>query len=175
MAERVTFTVDAERSTVAIEARSSVHPVRGQTNGIEGTVELDLDGDDVVVPPLPAARIELPVTRLSSGNFLYDNEMRRRIEAAKFPTIVGELSRASTNGDGTFEVAGQLTFHGQTREVEADIVANVDDGRLVADWDQTIDIRDFGVEPPRILLLRVYPEVRVTVHIEAASGSAPDA
>ena len=66
-------------------------------------------------------------------------------------------------------MAGRLEFHGQSQEIEADIVATVSGGRLTADWEQVVDVREFGVEPPRILLLRVYPDVRVTVHIEAAA------
>jgi polyisoprenoid-binding protein YceI len=169
VARRRRFTVDAERSTVAIEARSSVHPIRGEANGIEGTIEVALDGDDLVLSPRPTARIEFPVSRLSSGNRLYDNEMQRRIDARRFPTIVGELSQARSNDDGSVHLAGALQFHGQAREVEADIVAVVSGGRLIADWHQVVDIRQFGVNPPRILLLRVYPEVSVTVHIEATA------
>jgi hypothetical protein len=163
------FTVDPDSSTVAIEARSSVHPIRGETNGIEGTVEVSVDGDEIVLKPMPTARIELPVDRLSSGNKLYDTEMHRRIDSRRFPTIIGELSRVGPGADGGFRAAGTLHFHGRTQEVEADIVAELSDGRLIADWHQVVDIRDFGVDPPRILLLRVYPDVGVTVHIEAGA------
>jgi hypothetical protein len=175
MGRRRRFTVDAERSSVAIDARSSVHPIRGDTNGVEGTIEVTADGDKVVLSPPPKARIELPVGRLSSGNRIYDTEMQRRIDARRFPTIVGELDTV-TRGDGreSFHVAGLLHFHGQAGQVEADITAHVGRRRLVADWQQVIDIRDFGVDPPRILLLRVYPEVTVTVHIEADEADDAD-
>jgi polyisoprenoid-binding protein YceI len=172
MGRRRRFTVDTERSSVAIEARSSVHPIRGETNGVEGTIEVTVDGDEVVLSPPPEARIELPVGRLSSGNRIYDNEMQRRIEARRFPTIVGELGTVTPGeGRGSFHVAGALHFHGQASQVEADVTAEVGPRRLVADWEQVIDIRDFGVDPPRILLLRVYPEVTVTVHIEADAAA----
>jgi hypothetical protein len=38
MGPRLTFTVDADRSTVAVAARSSVHPIRGETSGVEVAV-----------------------------------------------------------------------------------------------------------------------------------------
>jgi hypothetical protein len=34
----------------------------------------------------------------------------------------------------------------------------------------TFDIRDFGMEPPRILMLRVHPEVTVRIDLVAESS-----
>jgi hypothetical protein len=168
MGKRLRFTVDPERSTVAIEARSSVHPIRGQTNGIVGTVDVAVNGDQLVLSPKPAAHIELPVGQLSSGNKLYDGELHRRIESRRFPVIVGDLAQVRRADDGGFRVSGALQFHGASNDVEAEIAATVNGDRLVADWHQVVDIREFGVDPPRILLLRVYPDVGITVHIEAS-------
>ena len=46
-------------------------------------------------------------------------------------------------------------------------IALVDDRTLRLDGESTFDIRDFGMEPPRILMLRVEPEVDVRVEIVA--------
>ena len=46
-------------------------------------------------------------------------------------------------------------------------ITRVDDHTLHLDGRSTFDIRDFGMEPPRILTLRVHPEVVVTVSIVA--------
>lgn len=168
----VRFRIDPETSRVRIEARSSVHPIRGEANGVEGSVELVLDGDEPDLSTAPSARIELPIERLRSSNRLYDTEMQRRVEASKHPRIVGELGRVWSSGaGGRYRVQGNLTFHGQTKAVEAEVHVEVTDSRrLVADWEQTIDIREFGVNPPRILMLRVHPDVVVTVHLEADAG-----
>jgi hypothetical protein len=37
----------------------------------------------------------------------------------------------------------------------------------------TFDIRDFGMDPPRILMLRVHPEVAVRVEIVAEREVVP--
>ena len=42
-----------------------------------------------------------------------------------------------------------------------------DDGTLQLEGESTFDIRDFGMEPPRILMLKVEPEVSVRVEIVA--------
>jgi hypothetical protein len=43
----------------------------------------------------------------------------------------------------------------------------VDDDTIRLNGESTFDIRDFGMEPPRILMLRVEPEVVVRVEIVA--------
>ena len=40
-------------------------------------------------------------------------------------------------------------------------------GRLVVTGEQVFDIRDFDVPSPTVLMLRIYPDVRVHLHVEA--------
>jgi polyisoprenoid-binding protein YceI len=166
--DRLRFTIDPGPSTVAVAARSSVHPLHGSASGVEGWVDVAMTGDRPDLSATLSARIELALERLGSGNAVYDHEMRRRVEAGRFPTVAGVLTGVEpAETEGRYHVRGDLTFHGRTRPVSADIDVRFAVGHLVADWDQTIDIRDFGVTPPRILMLKVHPEVRVTVHLEA--------
>jgi polyisoprenoid-binding protein YceI len=126
-------------------------------------------GDDVCVGSNPRGRVSLRVERLVSGNPLQDRELRRRIDARRFPTIDGELTglRAIDNG-GRYRVRGDVTFRGVTRTYEDEMVFTLAGDRLVEmDGRATFDIRDFGMTPPRILMLKVEPEVEVTAHIVA--------
>jgi hypothetical protein len=41
---------------------------------------------------------------------------------------------------------------------------------LVVRGEQVIDIRDFGVASPTVLMLRIYPDVAVGLQIEAELG-----
>jgi polyisoprenoid-binding protein YceI len=186
------FRIDPDRSHVEVEARSSVHPIHGRASGLRGTVDVLVGSGRLDLSSTPHAVVELAVDELRSGNALYDGEMLRRVEARKYPTIVGELTgvsevatqaepEAATRVEAEFDavggrylVTGTLTFHGRTRPVNAEVRAQVsEDGRrLVAQWEQTLDIRDFGVAPPRILVLRVHPEVKVRAHVEAEAEPA---
>jgi len=40
-------------------------------------------------------------------------------------------------------------------------------GKLVVTGEQAFDIRDFGVASPSVLMLRIYPDVKVHLHVEA--------
>lgn len=158
-----------EQSQLWIEARSSLHPIHGEGIGIEGEADLEVDDGRIALSAVPKARIGLPVERLRSGNALQDMEMRRRIEAQKYPAIVGELVKATAlSRPGRYRLQGDLTFHGITRRLEADVMATLSgQGVLVVEGEYILDVRGFGVTPPRILGLQVYPEVKVRFRVVA--------
>ena len=111
------------------------------------------------------------MAQLRSGNPLEDAELQRRVEGRRYPTISGEVRTASpVEGDGRFRVEGDLTFHGVTNKVIGEVRVTVDGDRLRIEGEQIFDVRDFGIKPPRILMLRVEPEVRVEIRLVAALG-----
>jgi polyisoprenoid-binding protein YceI len=154
---------------VAIDATSSLHPIHSETNGLEGWLELDVDGGGLIVSDgASAAHLELPVERLRSGNAMEDRELRRRIDARRFPTICGDLTTiAATSQEGRYRVRGDVTFKGVTRPSEDEMTVALDGDTIRLQGASVFDIRDFGMEPPRILVLKVAPNVTVTVDIVA--------
>ena len=116
-------------------------------------------------PDVPSRRASCrcPVERLSSGNALEDRELQRRIDARRFPTIDGELTDAAATParDGRYVVRGDLTFRGVTNTLRGrdDDRPTSTTARCGSRAESTFDIRDFGMEPPRILMLTVAPEV----------------
>jgi len=151
---------------VRVHASSSVHPIEGRATEVSGT--LDADVADGRVVRLDGGRLEVPVRGLRSGNPLEDGELQRRVDARRFPTIVGEVRDATLgDDDGRFRVEGDLTFHGVTKRISGDVLVASDGDRLQIEGEQVFDIREFGVKPPRILLLRVHPEVRVRIRLVA--------
>jgi len=90
------------------------------------------------------------------------------VDARRFPSIVGKVRTASPlGGDGLFQVAGDVTFHGVTREVEGKVLVRSEGDRLVVEGEHVFDIRDFGVKPPKILAFRVEPTVKVRIRLVA--------
>jgi len=163
------YAIDPERSRVWIHGRSTVHPIHSEAKGLEGSIELELDGDGRVdLSVAPEASMSFPVARLKSTNPLEEREMKRRIDARRFPTIDGRL-RSMAAGDGDeYRVSGEVTFRGVTNEYEdAMSIEALDEDTLRLTGEARFDVRDFGMEPPRILMLRVEPEVDVRVEIVA--------
>lgn len=164
------YRIVPERSTVQIDARSNVHPISSSTDGLEGFVELVLGADgrvDLAAPP--AAQLSLAVKRLSSGNSIEDREMQRRIDARRYPTISGELARIERSGpDSSYRISGRVVFRGVARDHQDEMTIRTVDERTIALAGQSrFDIREFGMEPPRVLMLRVEPQVDVRVEIVA--------
>ncbi len=164
------YTIEPERSYVWIDARSNVHPIHSTTDGLEGYLELELSPEGEVDLNSPSAgKLSLSVDRLSSGNRMEDRELHKRIDARRFPTISGELGeiKRSDNGGG-YRVSGDITFRGVARHHEDLMnIRSVDDRTLKLDGASRFDIREFGMEPPRMLMLKVEPEVDVKVEIVA--------
>ena len=156
------------RSRVWIEARSNVHPINTEARGLEGWLDFDARDRKTNVGG-SLGRLEFPVANLTSGNAFEDRELQRRIDARRHPTIAGDLRTMKETEEPTkYIVGGDLTFRGVTRAYEDEMtVENLDARTIGMTGQSTFDIRDFGMDPPRILLLKVQPDVAVRVEIIA--------
>jgi polyisoprenoid-binding protein YceI len=164
------FRVDPERAAVLLVARSNAGPITFGTTGIEGSIRAQVtDGGLAVDVPL-AARLTIPLDRLTSGNQLYDAELSRRVEARRFPTAVLELRQASPIGStGRYHIEGELTFHGMNRDMVGTVTVSFPGpDRMVVEGEQVLDMRGFDITPPTVAMLRIFPEVRIQLHVEAA-------
>ena len=70
----------------------------------------------------------------------------------------------ATDQRDRYHVKGDITFRGVSRPHEDDLTFTfVDRDTVRLEGTTTFDGRDFGMEPPRIRLVRVHPEVTVTL------------
>ena len=167
------FSFDPIRSCIWVDARSNLHPITTQTRGLQGWVEATLLGNgDLDVDQPVMGHLEIFVDRFSSGNQLYDRELKRRIDARQHPVIVGEITGVlKTDTPGIYMVSGDLSFHGETRSFEHEMTIELDgESTMALKGDRVFDIREFKMKPPSMLMLKVYPqiEVRVALYAERA-------
>ena len=143
-----------------------MHAIHDRAEELSGTIEAEVvDGR---VDAAFTGRLEVPVKQLRSGNPLNDAELQRRVDARRYPTIVGEVRTATPlDGDGRFRIEGDLTFHGVTKTITGELQVTADGDQLVVEGEHVFDIRDYGIKPPRILMLRVEPEVTVRIRLVA--------
>jgi polyisoprenoid-binding protein YceI len=168
------YRIAPERSHVWIDARSNVHPIHSSTNGLEGFVELDLEtAGGVNLSVMPTGKLSLSVDKISSGNRLEDRELHKRIDARRYPTIEGVLSQVEADGEsGNYRVSGDITFRGVSKRHEDQMhIREVDDTTIQLGGSTRFDIREFGMEPPRMLMLKVDPEVDIRIEIFAVKES----
>lgn len=155
---------------MAIDARSNVGPIRWEADGLQGGFEVVDAGAEAVDPrKVEWAELELAVDRLTSGNPLYDAELLRRIDARTHPTARVALRHVDPVGTGNrYQLQGDLTFHGVTRAVTGSVVIAFPEPEVALVYgEKVIDIRDFDVPSPAVLMLKILPDVRVRMSIEA--------
>lgn len=166
------FRVNTAESTVNVGLRINLHPSHIRANALSGFIECEVDeqGQPRLDQPYNA-ELTLPVDAIKSGNSIQDREMRRRFDVAHHPAITAKVNHGEALGGGRYRATAQLTMHGQTREITGEIQLTVSGTTMTIDGQQVINVKDFGIDPPRLIILKVEPEVDLQVHIVAERES----
>ena len=164
------YRVDTRQSQVSLGLRVNLHPSHITASGISGEVECELDdqGHPRLDQPY-SAELTLPINSISSGIGLQDRLMRQRFDSQRYPNITARVTKgeAIDVDQGRYRATATLTMHGQTREVTGEVKLQFTNGTLTADAPTTINMQDFGIDPPRLIVLKVEPDVDVSAHIVA--------
>lgn len=155
-------------STLDIHASSSVHPIH-TTTPVTGWFDVTFDDDDAIDHQASlGGYIEFDLTAMRSGNPLIDRESERRLDVRRYPTVSGELTvLAATDDAEQFTAAGDLTFHGVTREISGTLRIERSPDALALSGSTSIDVTEFGVQPPSLLVVKVHKDVRIDLHATA--------
>ena len=167
-------TLDPEQSAVLLNVATSLGPVTFGANGIEGFIEAGVDDDGIDATSPTAAHLELLVSRLTSGNSAYDGELRRQIDARRFPTAYIDLHEVVPvdRRSATFRVRGEVTLRGVTVPAEGVVVAELPEpGLLVVSGEESLNISDFGIPPPTLFMIKIDPEVKIRLYLEAREAT----
>jgi polyisoprenoid-binding protein YceI len=145
-----TWQIDPVHTTVGFSVRHmTISTVRGQFNKVAGTITAN-DNDPataVIEATIDTASIDTHSpdrdSDLKSANFL---------DVTKYPTMTFKSKKIEAAGSGKYNVVGDLTLHGVTREVTLAVVvpgAPIKDPwgntRAGASATTTISRKDFGL------------------------------
>ena len=163
------FRVNTAQSTVAVGLRVNLHPSHINANALSGVIECEVDEEGKPRLDQPySASLTLPVEAIKSGNGLQDREMRRRFDVSKYPTITATVTHGEAlESEGHYRAAAKLTMHGVTKEISGDVQLSVDGTTMTIDGQQVLNVKEFGIDPPRLIILKVEPDVDLQVHIVA--------
>jgi len=168
------YRIAPDRSYVWIDGRSNVHAIHATTDGLEGYVDIAFSPEGDVDAGAPVSgQLSLAVDNLSSGNRMEDRELQKRADSRRFPTIEGALRKiVQSDVTGSYRVSGDITFRGISRHHE-DVMSirSVDEQTIQLGGTSSFDIREFGMEPPHLLLLKMEPEVEIRIEIFAVRES----
>lgn len=164
---KFTWTPD---SVVELEATSSVHPIHAEIRNLRGEATCEI-ADGKVVADGASAWIEADVSQMETGKKLEDMALRKQIDAKKHPTVRYEV-RSVDGGPEQFKLNGAFTFHGVTQEFVETCRATTDGTNIQVEGEHTFDIRDFGVQPFKILTLKIDAEVKLKVRLTGKPASS---
>jgi hypothetical protein len=166
------YVVVGERSTVTLNGRSSLHPISAKAAGLRGYIDAAITPAGVAPDPPPAVHIEVPVANISSGNALEDSQMRKLLSSRVNPSIVADLRELTPLAQpNRYAARGAITINGKVKEMTGEVTIAANGSHLAIDGEQRIDIRDFGIQPPQVFMLKVFPDFTISLHLEAAQES----
>jgi YceI-like domain len=158
---------------MTFEARSTLHSVHGKTTDLGGYVEAAWSADGTVATdPKPKMHVDFPVEKLRSGSSLQDREMWRIIDSARFPLVAADLRELRPAAvRGRYKASGDITLAGRSRLHDGEFAFHRDGDAVTIDGELKVDIRDFGLKPPSLLIVRVDPIVKVRLHLVARKAA----
>ena len=111
-----TWTFDKNHTTVGFVARHMLSRVRGRFNDFEGTVVIGERPEDSV------AEVEIDAASIETKTDMRDNHLRSSdfFDVENHPKLVYRSRELRPTGERTFQLVGDLTIRGVTREVVLD-------------------------------------------------------
>ncbi len=141
-------------SELTVEGTSSLHAWHCKTDKINAYVDVDpgyTKDLTKVARPIAAVKVNIVVKTLTCGNAQMDRNMYNTTSFAAKTT-------------------GTLAIAGQTKTIDMKIGAErLDDGKAVAQGEQTLLLTDFGIKPPSFMFgtLKVGNEIKVKFNLKA--------
>jgi hypothetical protein len=167
------YSVSASDSWLTFEARSTLHGVHGKASDLSGSVEVARNEDgSIAAEPVPKMHVEFPVEQLRTGNGMQDREMWKVIDSKRFPRIAADLRELRPGmSPGRYGAGGDVTMSGRARRYDGECTISADGDGITIEGDLSVDIRDFGLTPPKLMIIKVDPVVRVHLHLVAMKAA----
>ena len=145
-----TWQIDPVHTTVGFSVRHmTISTVRGQFNKVAGTITAN-DND----PATAAIEATIDTASIDTRSADRDSDLKSPnfLDVAKYPTMTFKSKKVEAAGPGKYNVVGELTLHGVTKEVT--LAVEVADAPIKDPWGNTragafattsISRKDFGL------------------------------
>jgi polyisoprenoid-binding protein YceI len=164
---------------IVFASKAPMESFEGRTDQASGTIAADFAnlgaGCEV--------RIAVDLASMKTGIGMRDTHMRERhLETDKYPqaVFVGKRVAAATPGSlasgGTarLTVAGTFDLHGVSREMELPVdLALAADGTLTVQAHFTVLLSDHQIDRPKVVMLKLADEQKVSVSLTARAATEP--
>lgn len=186
-----TFTTDSKdgRNQASFISDAPFEKIVGLSSGLDATVMIN----PIDVTQKPMGKVNVPINNIKTGIDLRDEHLRGEmwLNADKFPYAEFQLTgiknpSSTTLNDGQkvkATLVGKFSVHGITKDVEVPAElryfkesektkAKAPGNLLVANADFKINLTDYGVMIPDMVVGKVNDEVQINVNFVASDANA---
>jgi polyisoprenoid-binding protein YceI len=164
VAAQSAYVLDRSASRVMFRGRAFIQSISGRSEDLAGRVVMS--GSDV---RSLRGDVRFNVSSLATEPEVQPDELLQIFGGDKHPTIVFQVdSIERTSEPGPWAVHGSLTMNGVTRPVEFSGHATVSGRQVMANGTTSVDVRDWGIRPPRRFggLVGMSPHITLTFRAE---------
>ena len=154
---------DLNESFISYDGKHPAHNWTGISKEIQGTFELNKED-------LTQSKVDLfvPVFSFDSKNANRDSNMLDVVEEYYYPYVRFISSKIEKVDDG-FNVVGNLSFHGITKEFTIPVSLMQDDKRIVVESDFSIMLTDLKIRRPSLLTIKIRNQIDIKVFLVGSS------
>ena len=170
-----TYTIDSVHSSVGFSLRHLVSKFSSSFTKVSGSINYD-----ATAPEASSVEALVEIASISTANEKRDNHVKSPdfFDAANFPTATFKSKSWKKTGEDTFDVTGDLTIKGITKEVvlKTTLLGSGPGmgGATLTGWEATTTIKksDFGLAGPAMLGKALGDDVTLTISVEAGYKKA---
>jgi polyisoprenoid-binding protein YceI len=141
-----------------------------RTSQVSGSVVVSIAGGSVTISQM---KFTVELASLTSQDKYANYQVYQRdffvrsiyLQTDSFPTATFMADAASfpmpAGGPVTVDVGGNLSVHGATNRVVAHVQAQESGGQAEAAGTISVDMRDFGIDPPDISFTKAEPQITI--------------
>lgn len=171
-----TYKIDPVHSSVAFSIRHFVSKVPGRFTKFSGTIVVDRDNLEN-----SSVSAVIDVGSVTTDNDKRDAHLKTPdfFDAATYTTITFKSKSWKKTGDGTFDVTGDLTIKGVTKEVVLGVsllgFGPGPRGATLSGWEASTALKksDYGVNGPAMLGKALGDDVAVSISVEGDLQAPP--
>lgn len=166
----------APGGSLRIEGDSTLHKWSSTATAVSMTFTLADGAPQGLSEAIKAAKVsgldvKISVAGLKSGESGLDKNMRKSMDAEKFPDVLYklgkyELAKPTAAGAVAAKTTGELTIAGRTKTVTMDVEFTLGAGAPEVKGSCTLNMSDFGIKPPSLMLGAIKVRDPVTIRFD---------
>ena len=169
-----TYVFDKAHSTIGFQVRHLFSNVPGKFDDFTGTILFDEAN-----PEQSSVEVNIKTESIDTGVKMRDDDLRSPnfFDAAKYPEVSFKSKSVKSTGKDTFDVTGDLTMHGVTKEIVLKVELlgkgpGMKEGSILSGWDATTALKrsEFGLAWSKVIegTQVVGDDVKIELHVEAS-------